>query len=219
MPGGGVGIALVGRIDGCDFGTSNGSLYTTHSSADIGLNAYVQIQLVLNNCKLSSSTEVSGTMSYGANHFIAYQNHDLTAGDNFVQYPNGRVSQDIATVHSPATTSEKMTPTGAFSYLKLVSGTKLTAVNNTHGATPCVWMQKDGSYNGNAPRLMQAANPAVGVNSDTVLATSVLSSSGSWFQVCGASAAFTDNGVGTWFVDVDGTAGNVYIGDWSVTIN
>jgi hypothetical protein len=158
-------------------------------------------------------------MNPGATGFIAYQNHDLTAGDNFVQYPHGRVSQNVATVHSPATTSEKMTPTAAFSYLKLVSGTKLTAVNNTHGATPCVWMQKDGSYNGNAPRLMQAANPAVGVNSDTVLATSVLSSSGSWFQVCGASAAFTDNGVGTWFVDVDGTAGNVYIGDWSVTIN
>jgi hypothetical protein len=202
------------RFDGCDFGTSNGSLYTTHSGADVAW-AFAHTKIIFNNCLFASTTKVSGTL-YGLDE-IAYQNYQRTAGLNRTDYAHGTVAQESTTVHSPATTSEKLTPTSAIR--KLTTGVRYTSVNNTHSANVCAWVQKDGSYNGNAPRLMQKANPAVGISADAVLATATLTSASTWYQVCGTTATFSDNGVATTFVDVDGTAGNIFVSDWVASIN
>jgi hypothetical protein len=66
---------------------------------------------------------------------------------------------------------------------------------------------------------MQKANPAVGISADAVLATATLTSASTWYQVCGTTATFSDNGVATTFVDVDGTAGNIFVSDWVASIN
>jgi hypothetical protein len=87
-------------------------------------------------------------------------------------------------------------------------------IANGQLATISVKVQKDGSYNGNAPRLIQKANPAIGVNSDAVLATHS-AGSGSFQTLSGATAAATDDGVIECVVDCDGTAGNVYVDTWT----
>jgi hypothetical protein len=52
----------------------------------------------------------------------------------------------------------------------------LAAVANGATLTPAVYVWKEGGYTGNQPRLIVRANPAIGITTDTVLAT--LSSTG-----------------------------------------
>jgi hypothetical protein len=63
---------------------------------------------------------------------------------------------------------------------------------------------------------MQRANPAIGVTNETVLATSSLTLADTWYLVTGTTAAVTDDGVIEVYVDCDGTAGNIFVDDWSV---
>jgi hypothetical protein len=69
-------------------------------------------------------------------------------------------------------------------------------------------------YTGSQPRLIQRANPALGQNSDVVLATYTSNVGGSWNQLSGTSSTATDNGFWEFIIDCDGTQGWVNVGDW-----
>jgi len=91
----------------------------------------------------------------------------------------------------------------------------------TNGAATSisVWVRTstvgDGAaYNGDAPRLIQRANAALGVTNDVVLATSA-GSAGTWTQLTATSSVPTDDGVWEFVVDCDGTAGWVNVDDWT----
>ena len=78
------------------------------------------------------------------------------------------------------------------------------------------FMGDGAAYNGNQPRLIVRRNDAIGITSDTVLAT-YSAGTGSWNQLSGTTAAFSDDGVAEVIVDCDGTAGWTNIDDWSVS--
>lgn len=74
------------------------------------------------------------------------------------------------------------------------------------------------TYNGAAPRLVLRSNAAIGITSDTVIATMSTSPdlSGVWTLVSGTTAAATDDGMMEFYVDCDGTAGWINVDDFSV---
>ncbi len=130
----------------------------------------------------------------------------------------GTVAYETGTVD--VTPSIKLTPTSATLKLDTAGGVPGEGfqVPVDSGGTPTVSIkiQKDGSYNGNAPRLVLKANPALGVDADTVLGT-FSGGSGSWQTVSGACPAASVNGVYEVVVDCDGTAGNVFVDTLTVT--
>lgn len=205
--GSGTGVAgiLQARIEGGNFGTSNGGLYTTHTN-DVKVSAGV-FQIVLVGTTLSSGTPVSVTNNY-APGFIGRQN---VSGVTSTIFPTGTIALDTGTTHLSGA-SEKLTPVSAT--VKLESGVRQYRVDSGMTVSPTVFVYKDGSYNGNQPRLVLKANPALGVAADTVLAT-YSASTGSWNQMTGTTPTASANGVFTFVVDVDGTAGNVFDAEWN----
>jgi len=227
------GLAITGGVLGhsgvvfgnCNFGTQAGGSYTantlnhdiTATNASVNQNHY---GIIFSNCKfdqsLASGLHSSVTLN-GA--WYGFQRANGTTGNHFVDINGiGRIAYETTTVD--ASPSIKMTPLSATIKLS-TDATMLGAgfyvpVDNGSTPTVSVKIQKDGSYNGNAPRLMLRANYAIGIAADTVIGT-FSGSSGSFQTVSGTTAAATDAGVMEFYVDCDGTAGNIFVDTFTVT--
>lgn len=211
------------RIENTTFGVSSGS-YNGHTTADllVAKNAYYYMDAI--NVTFGSTTELtctsscSNTFQTARGSYFTDQKHDQTAGLNKVITPYGVIAESTSTCDSSPCL--KMTPISAT--IKLDTAAMQTkggwAVYVTNGQTPTisVKVQKDASYNGNAPRLVLKANPALGINTDTVLDTLSVGS-GSYETLSAAVSAVNDDGVLQFVVDCDGTAGNIYVDTASVT--
>lgn len=131
----------------------------------------------------------------------------------------GYVETDTTIVDS-ATRSVRLTPTNA----SVKTGSAMVwriRVDGGATITPSVKLRKsvvgDGTaYNGNQPRLVIKRNDAVGISSDTVLATATSASDGAWETISGTSATFSDEGEVLLCVDCDGTTG--WINIQSITV-
>ncbi len=212
------------RIYSSTFGLATG-IYVAHGTSDIRLGTTRQ-EIYLFNTKLASTTELdsagaSTLMTATAKwSFVSSQKHDQSAGIHKTICPVGSVTIETTTVDvSP---SIKMTPIFAGVNSKLdTSGNALGAgfyVPVDNGSTPTVSIkvQKDASYNGNAPRLILKRNDAIGILADAVIDT-FSGGSGSWDTLTGTTAAATDDGVMEFVVDCDGTAGNIFVDTFTVT--
>jgi len=201
----------------CTFGVTSG-----HTSADINLTSVASLERhSLWNCKLNSGTRINITANtlYDGS-YIAETKKDQTAGAHQRTIPNrGTLATDTSTFHT-ASPSEKLTPNQSTAFatagLKLRSSSKRCAVASGTTVTFSVWGRKDGSYAGTAAKLILRANPAVGISADTTLATAAAAAN-TWEQLTGTSASVTDDGVLEAWVEVDGTAGNYFVDDWSVS--
>lgn len=212
----------VGRvvIDGCDFGTASG-IKTAHTQ-DIQISAISAGQITMRNTKLASSTEVATPSNMRGGGFISSQKHDQTAGNHMFWLVGGKGQTDT-TFYNTASPSIRLTPTSASVKMESAPRDRGMQVAVANGATAgvSVYIRKsaagDGAaYNGNQPRLIQRANPALGQNSDVVLAT-YSSGTGSWNQISGTTSTATDDGCWEIIVDADGTAGFINIDDFAVT--
>ncbi len=212
------------EIENSTFGVASGS-YVAHTAADIRFNANVYgslMKIKMANVSLASTTEVSGltdTSKAQSKSFVASSRHDQTSGVHKIYTTVGDVTYETTTVD--VTPSIKMTPSSAVIKLDTAGNLRgrgfLVPVDSGQNPTFNVKVQKDGSYNGAAPRLIVRANAAVGVNTDTVLATCTVSS-GSW-TTCSAvlGLSTTDAGVLEYVIDCDGTAGNIFVDTVTVT--
>jgi len=217
-----LGASQAGRaiIDNCDFGTVTG-IKAAHTQ-DINVSSIAAPQVIMRNTKLASSTEVATPSNLRGGGFISSQKHDATAG-NHVFWLVGGKGQTDTTFYNTASPSIRLTPTSAS--VKMESAPKdrgmQVAVASGATASVSVYIRKsaagDGAaYNGNQPRLIQRANPALGQNSDMVLAT-YSSGTGSWNQISGTTSSPTDDGCWEIVVDCDGTAGWINVDDLAVT--
>lgn len=199
-------------IDNSTFGGT-----TTHSTGDINVStANIFPRLVTRNTSLNSSTPVASPSNMTEGSFIGLAKLNTTAGNHKMFKKYGTLTPDT-TIFNRASPSTRLTPNSTTN--KLQTQLKRTAVPNGQTAVLNVWVRKsvvgDGSaYNGTAPRLILKADPAAGINSDTILATSV-ASAGTWELLSGTTAAISDNAVFSWYVDCDGSAGWVNIDDYS----
>lgn len=206
-------------ITNSDFSTVTG-IKTAHTY-DIAvpgsnLNWFIYVNVI--NTKLGAATQVYQQSPMGVGAYVKAQRLGQVAATHKSWFRNGTVEYDTGRYHT-ASPAEKLTPSTAAA--KLESGHKLAVVNN--GATVTfsvyVWQSKNASgdsadYGGNKPRLILKANPALGVNSDTVLATAA-AAIGNWELLSGTTAAASDDGVYEAYVDCDGTTGFVSVDDWT----
>lgn len=211
--------ALVKFYD-CDFGTASG-IKTAHTN-DVNVNTTTfYLNAVFNNCKLSSSTEVSNQSFLSPQAVIGSQKHDQTAGLHKAWKKYGTITIDTtANMFRTASPSERLTPNNASG--KLISGTRQVAVASGVALTPSVYVREsvvgDGTdYNGNFARLIVKRNDAIGITADTVLDTATASSAGAFEQLTGTTATATDDGVMEFYVDCDGTTGWLNVDDWTVS--
>lgn len=200
-------------FDNLSFGVVTG-IYTSHTN-DVDFSSTVEhIQFTFRNCLFSSANTFVNYTSLLPMSFIASARHNqISNGSHLYVTPVGTISADTVT-YKTASPSEKMAPISAS--VKLESGQKQIALANAAGCTVAVWVRKNAAYNGNAPRLIQKADPAIGVNSDTVLDTFSVGAD-TWEQLSGSIPAASDNAAATVVVDCDGTLGNVFVDDWTAT--
>jgi hypothetical protein len=205
-------------FNNCDFSPTSG-IYVPNTVADINLtSASTRPMITLNNTLLGAATEVASPQNLSISGFIKSSKHDKTEGA-FKSWFSGGVIERDSILFNTAAPSERLTPTSAT--IKLASGSRLGVLDDTTTKTISVYVRKsatgDGAqYNGNQPRLIVKANPAMGVNTDTVLDT-MTAAVGTWEQLTATTPAVNADGALEFYVDCDGTAGWVNVDDWSIT--
>lgn len=203
------------EFNNCSFGST-----TAHTTSDIGIGSYQNFKILFNNCTFASTTEISSlTTSYleqGA--YIGMQRIDGTAGLHRAYIKQAIIDLDAGTFRTAAP-SIKITPKHANS--EIVT-TKLrpffVPVLSGQTCTPTVYVYEDASYNGGRAKLYVKANLALGITSDTLLDTATAASDLAWEGLTGTTAAVTDDGILEFYVTCNGTAGALYIDDFSATV-
>lgn len=170
--------------------------------------------IVLRDCLLASSTEItfSATLT-SRSQGVFVQKHDNTAGLHKRITAYGSAITETTTFNT-ASPSEKLSPLSAT--VKFRSSVMRCAVASGQTVSISVYVRKNSSYNGASPRLVMEANPAIGFDSDSVLDTHSAAAD-TWQELTGTTATANDDGVVSFYVDVDGTAGSVFVDDFSVS--
>lgn len=212
--------------DNCIIG---GTSPATHSGQDIGLTSggIAGTRAFFTHVVLGSTTEIDVSLGrYAGSGIIGAFNHDQVTGEQRVWKAQGQMRNDTV-IFATSSPSYRMTPG--------VSGQKLDSRGLYGGwfipvaagqvATVTAKVRKSvtgdaggATYNGNQPRLMLQTNTAMGVTSDTVLATSTSAGNGSFESLSGATVAASIAGVFEVFVDCDGTAGWINFDDITIAV-
>ena len=225
----GVGINFL--IDDGDFSTVSG-IKTAHS-IDLNYGAIATDgRYTLRNTKLGAATEVGSVSNMTTSAFVSSEKHDQTAGLHKTWTRYGATTGGLvidSVIYHTASPSLRCIPNDATN--KLESATQFNgmkvAVASGATCTINVYVRKSIAsdaggvlYAGNQPRLIQKANPALGQNSDVVIATmTVANNSGTWELLTGSSStASGDDGVWEFIVDSDGNNGAwINVDDWSTS--
>jgi hypothetical protein len=189
-------------------------IFVPHTN-DINFNSLTEKWTILcRNCILGSANIVANAANIFPGSYLASARHQqVSNGSHYYWTPFGLITAETTTYHT-ASPSEKLAPSS--STFKLESGQKQVALASGVGCTVTVWIRKNTTYNGNAPRLIQKADAAVGLNADSVLAT-FSAAADTWQQLTGTVAALSDNAAATLVVDCDGTLGAAFVDDWAVS--
>lgn len=201
------------ELENCDLGTVSG-IKTAHTNdfncGGTGQARYAEV--VLRNTKLSSATAFLNQSRLRGKSFIRYERVNQVTNVHKTVYPMlGTITYDAA-VFRTAAPSQSLTPSGRGAGEKLESSPMRARVASAATVTFSVYVRKSAAYVGSAPRLMQRANPAIGVLVDTVLATHSAAAD-TWQQLSATTAAASEAGVAEFYVDCDGAAGVVYLDD------
>lgn len=191
---------------------------TTHGTADVRTQNNGAIRVYTFNTTFGSSTEAS-IQTGGNNTQTLFAMHKKDASgttyDNY--YSWGRIASDTTTRHTASGYSWKMTPNNATQKLIMPGPTTFdtfkVAVNASALVTIQAYVYKDATYNGNAPRLVLVGGIIGGIASDVTDSLTVAHSNWELLEVTG-----TPNEAGTveFYVDADGTAGSVYVDDFTI---
>lgn len=203
----------------CNFSTASGIL--TACTNDLLFNT-VYGSVFADDCIFAGTNvySYSATVNFQRTPIITAQNFGQTANDNRSYWANGGTTLSViqtntGTVYGTNTRSEQMSP--ASSTYKFQSSSIFVACPSGKAATPIVQVQKNGSYNGNAPRLILRRQDSMGVTADTVVAT-FSAAANTWQALTGTTGAAPQDGVYEYIVDCDGTAGSVFVGDATATV-
>ncbi len=209
------------RLFSCSFSVVSGIKTKCSGDINYGGSGGAGLQVISDNCILNGTgiiTGFSGIQNFGQ-PILQAQNFGQVANDNRTYYPNGTgtfsvIQSNSTTVYSPNVLSEQMTPASAS--VKLSSQSIFVECVSGKAATPIVQVQKNGTYNGNAPRLIVRRQDSIGITADTVLDTLTVGAN-TWEALTGTTVVATQNGVFEFVIDCDGTAGSVFVGDATAT--
>lgn len=196
-------------LENCSFSQVAG-IKTAHTQ-DISWDAAFYCQMRAENC-LWGSTKLANQTTMVPGSYLRITRPGQTGRAHLAYYPYGTVALDETTFKAAAP-SEKMTPNNASN--NIYSGSKLVPAADTTTPTVNVWVQKDGSFNGTA-ELVYLRNVSMDITTETVLDTLAAGAS-TWEQLTGVLPAAPDDGVFEVAVRCRGTAGSIYVDDWSMS--
>lgn len=199
------------RVGGGNIGVASGSL-TTHTTADIVITANLIQRLYLNNVTLGSGTAISAVSSLRVGGFISATNYDGVAGDHRTWFPTALVTRDTSIFD--VTPSTRVAPSNA--NFRTEVPIAQVPVNSGQTVTINVKIREsvsgDGAdYNGARPRLILKQNSALGILTDTVLATGSAAAEGAFETLTATTPAASIDGVFQFVVDCNGTVGWINI--------
>lgn len=218
------GASVSSFIEDSTFGSS-----TTHATGDISVAAarsYAQIYF--RNCLFSSPTSAANLTNLLVDSFIGSMSHNQVSGASLAWTKNGVITKDTAIFDttSPGSASTRLAPSSASIKLKTpdkqvicLSGKSVTISAKIRWSSTI--FGDSANYNGNPTRLWLKKNPAVGINSDVLLATLTTSPNnpfGNFVRVTATTPSVTDNGVLRFYIDCDGTTGWINVDTWSCEI-
>ena len=169
------------------------------------------------NCTFSgSSLMVNGQTNIAEGGWIWFAKTGGTGEpETYMRY--GTFRRDTGVFHGASGASIKGLPNvSAASGKKLELPLGVIPVTSGNTVSVSAFVRKstlgDGAaYGGSQPRLIVKANPAVGLDTDVVLATASNAANGAWEQITGVAPAVTDDGAVEVVVDCDGTTSNAFI--------
>lgn len=214
-PGGPVNLVLEDNT----FGVATG-LLTAHATADIGFANALALPLRVwgdNNLMSSAGGDFRSTdqARLSADSFVSLLNNDQVDGAHKVYMLAGTHEVD-GSVFGDAAPSLKMTPSSATRKLESAprgSGWQVPVLTGD-GVAASVGIRKSAAYNGAQPRLLVRRNTRLGIADDTVVAT-YSAGTGSWNDIGDTLGPVSADGTLEFYVDCDGTAGNINVDDAS----
>lgn len=200
-------------FENCDFSPTSG-IFVAHAAEDIFLGAD-NYELTFIDTPLRAAQEIdTGSAGTTGMSFIAYQRRDGTTNVHRTEWPVWGTIERDTTVYHTASPSQRLTPVsgGATPNWRFQSSSKIKPVASGGTASIEVWVRKDATYTGSAPRLMMKSNPAIGVDADLLLVTHTFPA-GDWEKLTGTTPVATEAGAAVFFVDCDGS-GFINVDDW-----
>ena len=210
-------VHAIVRCENCTFGVTSGiKVAHTNDINCTSANNSRFVELTLINCLLASGVPILNQSHLRGRSFIRYQRVNQVTNVHKTVWPQlGTVSYE-PTVYRTSPPAEALTPAGQGMGEKLQSGPRRVPIAGSGTVTISAYVRKSAAYVGSAPRLIQRANPAIGVDADVVLDT-FTEAADTWEQLTGTTAVAEEDGVCEFFVDCDGAAGIVYTDDWTAT--
>jgi len=187
---------------------------TTSGNASGALVTY-DSQVFLNNPSMGEAIKIYFDLYYffGRDQFVSVKKYQQTANDHRIFLGEGTITSETAIRHTASGLAWKMTPLRAGQKLRLLPNNfKLTVIGNKE-VTINVYVRKNAAYNGNAPRLVLIGGVLSGISSDVVDSLSVGVDTWEQLEVKGTP---TESGVLEFYVDCDGTAGDIFVDDFGV---
>jgi hypothetical protein len=225
---GGIGLANTSMVEftmqNCVLGGTSAA--QNHTIADISAGGDIWFKIRAWDCKFNSSTEIQSPQdSMSPASILSSDRHAQLSGNFKVIKRYGTVARDT-TIFRSVSPSMRLTPrTGSSTTGRLDSsgfhGGFFIPAANGQTKTISIAVRKsttsDGAnYTGGQPRLVAKRNTAIGITSDTVIATAT-GSNGSWEVISGSAPTPNDNGVLEIVVDCYGSTGWVNIDDLVVS--
>lgn len=190
----------------------------THGTGDITVSGGANFSVELFNTVLGSATEVSNNAAFGHTSYIRSERHDQSATTHKTWYRRGTIVDEETIRNTASGFSWKLTPNTSSEKLIFPGPTTFdgfkVACPAGEARTITAYVYKDATYNGNNPRLVVKGGMVQGIAADVTDTLSVAHSN--WEQLS-VSVTPSEACVVTFYVDCDGTAGNVYVDDVAIT--
>jgi len=203
-------------FENCSFGPTSG-IFVAHTSEDVDYGSFKVAHAYYRDTTFASASESANSANLGGRSSIHEQRREGATNVHKTTYPQlGVVEYDTAVFRS-ASPSEKMSPIFASNSLtnfRLRSQVRRKPIKSGQTASVSVYVRKSAAYNGAAPRLLLLSNSAIGIDSDVVAATHS-NAADTWQLLSYTTPAASEDGVVSFVVECDGTAGAAYTDDWT----
>lgn len=197
---------------------SGGTNHTNCVRFPVSNNGFGYIQLIRSTYSQGSAITTAANMDR-----VTVTVHDV-ANSKFILYnKNGTITGQTATRHTASGYAWQMTPLSASVKLTLpgetttpIKPTFRAVVSSGVSTTITMWLRKDGTYNGNAPRLVVVGGLVAGVGSWGTDVTNALTVGVNTWEQLSVNFTPSEDGVVEFYADCDGTAGNAFADDVAV---
>lgn len=199
------------------------SQVSAHTSNDVGRTGTVSDMsllgvILMNNCLFGAATPVATAVTNNAGGYgrFSYMNEDGVVDAHRTLTQFGTIENQAA-VFNTAAPSEQLTPTAAANVgvRGLRSSPVFKPVPAGQSVTFSVWIRRSAAHNGDMPQMIVWAN---GQGGWTDTRATFVGGTDVWVELTCTVGPATSDSVAEACVEVDGTAGSVYLDDWSASV-